>query len=665
MQAQFRQLSLEMTPSLPQTPKSSNWPRRFSNGTQFSGTMEEPDSLDNGMDDYLDPIHLYMPLGLKPGPARDQSPEDLENFVGVRNLFAFLTGQTIVGTPKQPMPFSIFNNIAGLLRHYEFTNLDSSTLGEIPTTNFLKYIEELGLDDIRTSREKTMEAIILGERMQSWKLYNEGYVHGVGKWDDLIEMRSPIFPFISNTTRKRMEKSSMDLTNRLKNMETRLQDFDFPSLFAGVANSNTNNRAVDFKAWKAAFLAMRRQTMTFYRYRYGAWPPKAKSKKNDFEESGLNRILLQEVYHDLSALYDMLVDRSALTSRSADPPAHDETLAADQHMHNLRRLLSEFDRSTPPVQPPIPYDLPHLPALLSTRRDFDKLSEKKQIKENTTKLSDNEINLALMQSYNRDSVKVTPFLESFMAFERISAHGKSMHDLEELRTGQWIFLYVVLQSLPMVVVDAPGLQWTAGVEYFLCEVPKGSPPWSRDDASQRTGLYRIAGSSGVVSLPADVVDHGVEGIYRRSHCWQAAARWSGRDELDLLPATTQHPGRHSSLTSSTLDSPSDTAFSHDSYHEASSPNTNFSRGGGGGGGAPDFGPTMPPPLLPPPALGDTLHPRNSLALGLTPLAVPQGFVAGGLLTGGRKVSTPDPNKSFEDILGPSVPASGKKKRWEK
>lgn len=30
-----------------------------------------------------------------------------------------------------------------------------------------------------------------------------------------------------------------------------------------------------------------------------------------------------------------------------------------------------------------------------------------------------------------------------------------------------------------------------------------------------------------MSLPSDLVEHGVEGVYRRSHCWQKAAQWSG------------------------------------------------------------------------------------------------------------------------------------------
>jgi hypothetical protein len=74
---------------------------------------------------------------------------------------------------------------------------------------------------------------------------------------------------------------------------------------------------------------------------------------------------------------------------------------------------------------------------------------------------DDEINLALRQSYNQDSVKTTPSLKH-LCISKESRHGKSMDEICDLRNGQWIFMYAVLQALPMVVVDAPGVRWTKG-----------------------------------------------------------------------------------------------------------------------------------------------------------------------------------------------------------
>ena len=576
-------------------------------------------------------LHLYIPLGLAPSTSGEASPETLENLVALRNLFAFLVGQVLVGTPKQPTLFSIFNNIAGLLRHYEFSNMDGSTMGEAATASFLGYVEDLNLGDVRASREKTIEAIILGERMKCWPLYNEGYVHGVGKWEDIVQVSSPQFTYISGITRKRMEKSSMDLFIRLKSMRMRLDDFDFPSLFAGVANSSASNKVVDFKAWKASFLAMRKHTMLVYKHRYGAWPPKARSKKNDFEESGLNRILMHELYQDFCDLYDMIVDRNSMTTRSVDATAHDESLSPDPATDYLRKLMSEFDRSMPPVRPPIPFDIPILPSLSHTRRDLDSLPAKKQAKVRSKKLKDDEINLTLMQSYNRGAMKMTPFLESFMAFERTCAHGKSMDEMVDLRIGQWIFLYVILQSLPLVVVDAPGLRWVHGVEYFLCEAPKGSPPWTKEEAAAKT-YYRVAGGTGLVSMPQDVVEFSVEGIFHRSHCWQVAADWSGDQQFAAPPSQP-------------------TPFSHQGSEALEDLAPPPAIGGGGGAGN-----------LSAPGSPQYSNRRNSLMLGLEPLPMPPPLL-NDYPGAPRKVSTPDPTRSFENILGPATPGS-KKKRWD-
>jgi hypothetical protein len=570
-------------------------------------------------------MHLYMPLGLNLNS--ELRPEDLENLVAARNLFAFLVGQILVGTPKQPSLFAVFNNIAGLLVHYEFSNADGTTLGDVASANFLGYVEDLRLDDVRSSREKTLEAIILGERMKSWPLYNEGYVHAVGKWEDIMQMDSPIFSYISGITRKRMEKSHMDLLNRVTAIRSRLNDFEVPSLFSGVAASSGFQKACDVKTWKSSWSSMRKFTMSYYKHKYGAWPPKANSKKNDFEESGLNRIVLKELYHDFSDLYDMLVDKTNLTTRSIDQPAFDEKLAEIPMLHWLRQLMSEFDRSSPPVRPPIPYDLCLLPDLAKVRRDFELLPEKKKAKERSKKLKDDEINLALMQSYDRDGVKATPFLEAFMAYERTTYHGKCIDEILDLRIGQWIFLYVVMQSLPLLVVDAPGIRWTQGVEYFLCEVPKGTPPWVREEVGSKS-LYRIAGGATVVSMPADSVENSVEGIYQRSHCWQMAALWSGEAQAPLAVGSsfsTRSASYHGSFSDAL---PAPPVIGQDSVL----------------GGSP------------------SQSPRNSVALGLESLPLPPPIHAPDGFAPHRKVSTPDPTRSFDDILGPETPTT-KKKGW--
>lgn len=557
-------------------------------------------------------IHLHVPVPLQidlTDPQSTVTPDDIETLIAIRNLFAFLVRQPLIATPRHPSIFTIFLRIAEFLHRYEFTNFDGSTLGEEPVINFQPYLEDFKLADVRTSREKIIEAIILGERMRSLKLYNEGFVHGVGRYDEILQLQSPKIHLISEITHQRMERATLDLAIRLKTVRSRLEGFEFPSLFSGIAQStsSTESKMVRFKAWRSGYMSMRKHVISFYTHRYGAWPPKARSKKNAFEESGLNRVLLLELYQDFSNLYDILVNRDALTTRTAELDSVESPMEIDPQASApaLRRVLGEFDHSLPPVQPPIPFDTPQLPSLATTRREYSSLDRKAQIKERSKNLQYDEMNMALMQSYNRDCIKSTSFLEAFMSFERKMAHGKSIDEMMDLRNGQWIFMYAVLQSLPLVVIDAPDVSWTEGVEYFLCEVPKGAAPWCQEDSTRKMGWYGIAGGPGVVSLPAELVEHGVEGIYRRSHCWVTAEIWMNNNAAPAEP---------------------DDYINHHSN------------------------PQNDPPIL---GLPDSLsdfpikrRQRGSVHLGLEALPFPEGVRP----SGSKPTATHDPSKSFEDIL---------------
>ena len=119
-------------------------------------TQEEPQEL-----------HLYLPIPLNSDVSSEGaaiSQEDLETLLLFRNLFAFLLGQSLIATPRSSSLFTIFMDIATLLARFEFTNLDGSNFGEIATSSFSNYCDELALADVRKSREKTIEAIVLGER---------------------------------------------------------------------------------------------------------------------------------------------------------------------------------------------------------------------------------------------------------------------------------------------------------------------------------------------------------------------------------------------------------------------------------------------------------------------------------------------------------------------
>ncbi|KAK4193367.1 hypothetical protein QBC35DRAFT_372198 [Podospora australis] len=471
--------------------------------------------------------HLYLP----PGNVAGSPAEDLNRLVAARNLFAFLTNQPLVGTEANPTLFAAILQISSLLRHFNFTNHDGSSFGDSVEASFDMLLDQFHIHDVRHSREKTIEALILGEQMKSWNLYNEAFAHAVGKYESLIELKSPLYERVSIDTRERLERAHFALGNRLATASLRLESFEFPSLFAGTANSTSNEdyRQVRFKEWRNSFLKMRHFVLGYYKDLFGSWPPKAKSKKNNFSQGGLNRQCLKILYSDLCALYDLLVDRQSLTPRVIDqetPEEKDDKEKMDlvtACISALRRMLSEFEQSTPPVLPPIPYDTPKVPSMTSIHENYNELPPKKQAK--FDKLQSHELQLLLIKSRNIDTDALTmPFLLAFKEFELKEAKGAHPHGLIDQRMGYWLFLYVVLQSLPMLVVDAPGLHFTEGVEYFLCEAPQGNPPWAEDAGEVRKVWYQTADRN-VVELSADVVMFSVEGIYMRSHCWLAAKEW--------------------------------------------------------------------------------------------------------------------------------------------
>ncbi|KAK3309996.1 uncharacterized protein B0T15DRAFT_385628 [Chaetomium strumarium] len=475
--------------------------------------------------------HLYLPL----------ENTDLGHLVAARNLFALLTHQPLVGTPENPTYFSAILQIAGLLRRFNFSSYDGSSFGESVDAAFDFFVDQVGLADVRHSREKTLEALILAEQMKSWNLYNEAFVHAVGKYESLMELKSPLYERISVNTRKRLERAHLDLANRQASLNTRLEAFEFPSLFAGTASSTSMEeyKSVRFKEWRNSYSRMRSFVLSYYKDLFGNWPPRARSRKNYFSQSGLNRECLKILYSDFCALYDLLVDRHALTPRvigeTYDQPDQDakdskdskeskEKKLGEAQISALRKVLSEFDKSSPPVLPPIPFDVPKIPSMTAIYENYNELPAKKQAKYSRS-IRPHELQLILLKSRNIDTDALQfPFLLAYKDFELREAKGVSPQDLADQRLGYWLFLYVVLQSLPMLVVDAPGLRYTEGVEDFLCEAPQGNPPWTEEAGEVRKIWYQTADQN-IVELSADVVMFSVEGIYMRSHCWLAAKEW--------------------------------------------------------------------------------------------------------------------------------------------
>lgn len=153
----------------------------------------------------------------------------------MRNLFAFLAGESLVSTRRAPTIFSVFIKISEALKQLGFSNADGSTFGEIATSSFDQYVNELGLADVRSSHEKTIEGIILGERMKNIRLYNEAFTHAAGKYNELLKLGDPKFKLISPITTNRLSRAVMDLEKRTASvrqaLDTRLRTSTFHNFF--------------------------------------------------------------------------------------------------------------------------------------------------------------------------------------------------------------------------------------------------------------------------------------------------------------------------------------------------------------------------------------------------------------------------------------------------
>lgn len=482
--------------------------------------------------------HLYFPMHEM---CICPSQPDIQSLIDVRNLFAFFTGQPLVATHRYPYQFQIFISIIEMLKKLEYSNYDGTSFGESAQASFAFYLEKQQLADVRHSREATLECLILGEAMKCADLYNEAFSHAAGKWDAIQTMKSPLFHDLSTMTRTRLDNSSRQLKNRLQAINERLTNFDFPSLFAGISSSTSSDefKMIHFKNWRLDYENLRKAVRSYYSNLHGQWPPKAKSKKNNFSESGLNRLVLKCLYDDFSALYDYLVDRKSLTTRGNESPNNKD---ANPTNIALRKLLGEFDDSSPPVQPPIPFDIPLIPTMASIDPKFELLAPTEVSKANTRKLKSHEATLIMTKSHNLDTDIGITFMDVFLAFEEKESQSKNVQELAEQRIGYWIFIYAVIQSLPLLIVDAPGLHFTKGVEYFLCQPPLGASPWIEESSrGVQMSLYEVKGTGGYSLLPDDMVNHGVEATFRRSHCWQMAEMWVGPDTDTIQTQSSQPP----------------------------------------------------------------------------------------------------------------------------
>lgn len=523
------QSSLQTLPEDPYMPREdSNGSFEVQNGNPYSSYEATGQFLQNPLKSPGDG-HLYFPSPQLDSNGKSDGGSEVDRLIAARNLFAFLMGLPLIATIRLPTVFDVMCSIAKQLKELGFYDeRGGGDFGPEAGKAFQDITNEFELRDVRGDSEKMLKALILGEKMRFTPLYYEAFTHLVGNLTRLGKAKAKWYETISINTRHRIERESHNLDQWQSTVHKSLSDFEFPHLFNNSAQSNvtTESRVVRFAAWKQNFGTFRSFVLSYYKDLYGSWPPKA-TKKNGLTIGGLNRVVLKRLYDDFCALYDLHVDRESFTTRKLDveEDAEEEDMTENQlQVVALRKIMSEHDRSAIPLSPPIPFDLPRLPAVTTIDAGFDSRSEKEQVETETRKLKFFETTLILAKAHNMDIGTVnSPFLEAYAAFEEKQARDKSVRELRDMRLGHWLFLYAVLQRLPLLVVDAADLLYTEGVEYFLCKPPYGPPPWW-------TECY------GNKSLVSEQVANTPEAIYARSHCWVVGAKFLHDLELSMPPA---------------------------------------------------------------------------------------------------------------------------------
>ncbi len=170
----------------------------------------------------------------------------------------------------------------------------------------------------------------------------------------------------------------------------------------------------------------------------------------------------------------------------------------------------------------------------------------------------------------------------------------------------------------------------------------------KEDQSTSRTWYNVQSGGGLVT--ADQIDHSVEGIYRRSHCWTSATEW--RQAQDGVAQPMQQ------------DQAAGLEPQPRNPHAAASPYL-----------SPQQSPYASPhasPLMRPlsPAHSDTRsvsHDRTSLNLGLEAMGTsPSQQVPRPASTFNPPIKfEADPNMTFDAILGPSDEPKPKGKKGKK
>ncbi|QSZ32343.1 hypothetical protein DSL72_001917 [Monilinia vaccinii-corymbosi] len=401
-----------------------------------------------------------------------------------RNFFATVYGAGIVGYTLHQAMIDLHDRFVAIMPQ----NRDVTHI-------LINHTKELGRFDLRDDPESACSLLIWSEHKKiHWQEgWYEAFVHCAGMYNEVTLL--PIWKDVSPTTKLMLDKASVETSTKVAYCEELLADFNYESYWPV-------NSSIQSVSSREAFVRLQGFFRDHYSYMFEACHPVPPISKN--VDGWLTRVMVKTLAADFSALYDYLVDRQVLWSSSAEMNSRRTILVrpgSPQFCPNtpeceFTSLIERFDNHH--RFPPIPHPYPRLPDYSPpTRGRLTPLEARKSALSYTE-----ATNIFLFE----DEYERNDLVEQYMQWEKTDRIGEC--DPRSARRARWVLIYFILQTLATLVVDAPGLAHSDGVEYFLSGMVEQQPTWIQDQWLKQRAEHN------------------------QSHCWTVSSTWKTAKQVE-------------------------------------------------------------------------------------------------------------------------------------
>lgn len=304
---------------------------------------------------------------------------------------------------------------------------------------------------------------------------------------------------VSLPTRAHLDRAYLELQARLHEAEDSLATFYFDDAHFSQEDMSPTVRAASSR--------FRRFLRQFYEKVYETWPVK-KGQPGLW----LDRIIVNRLQQDFSALYEYGVDRNVSWNEDIDiddrskryllKSVNSQDFGLDAEDFRMLGVFQNLDCRLNVAD--IPYPYPLLPISISPPVQTKKsvFRGKRQDKGRASRVAHAYAESSNASQLRREYAN-NDLLKAFIQFERADQPGEI--DPREARRERWILIYSILQTLAGISVDVPQLSFKGDVSYFLNARLQDLPPWSPTDK-----IY-------------------MEASRELSHCWIASEMWANKD----------------------------------------------------------------------------------------------------------------------------------------